>query len=121
MNMPIDKEQELQRLPGLYRAFEVENHFADKDRFRSEKAGALRDGTPLFFIYIRADEALGDYVGELLCSLPDAPPCELHCELCGGGPDDFELIEGGHPGERLAICKICGAEQRIDGELTTNR
>ena len=113
MEQKIDQEERLQKLPGLFRDFELAQHFADRRRFHHQRAGTLRDNTPVYFVFLQPEEALGNYVDELLCSPPDTLPSNLHCELCGGGPKAFELIDGGRPGEKVAVCRVCGAERRI--------
>ena len=50
-------EDDLIRLPGLFRRWEIEAVVTPQTDFRIEEAGTAADGTPLFAIYHRAKRA----------------------------------------------------------------
>jgi len=55
--------QELVRIPGLYRRWELPEVLRNHRTYRIEKAGAHEDGTPLVAIYADASRPPGTFSG----------------------------------------------------------
>lgn len=55
LNMPEPKSDEMTRIPGLYRRWELAELILPGQSYHIEAAGHADDGTPLFAVYTGAD------------------------------------------------------------------
>jgi hypothetical protein len=106
-------DEQMNRLPGLFRTHELRGHFSDRKRFYHEPAGKHQSGVELFSVYLRG-EIDDEEVEELLVdSMIIEPPGSLSCPLCGSDAECFEIVDEHQPAEVLAICRSCGYETHV--------